>query len=171
MNVRLNFAYSNSLNINSNSIMTATLAAAAAAAATSTSAGGKEESISSTATTNGHKSPSHKHHHSSSSSSSKKHHHHRHKHQQTAPQTSEASFFPPEDDDYYTKINRLYLTSTGTSNGRQMNERLVKNYLVHDRMFILKLISDNTNEIIAKELVTLSVETLNRKSFNNENTV
>lgn len=72
------------------------------------------------------------------------------------------------EDDYHTKIHRLFWSST---NGRIYNENIVKNYLVHDRMFILKLIADNTNEIIAKELVTLSVESLNKRCLNNENTV
>lgn len=54
----------------------------------------------------------------------------------------------------------------------KLDKNSLRSFLVHDRIFVLKMISENTNEIITKELVTLSVEILNKKNFfNHENTV
>jgi hypothetical protein len=50
---------------------------------------------------------------------------------------------------------------------------LTHNYLMHDNIFIIKLISKNTNELITRELVTLLLENYKRKttSYYEENTV
>jgi hypothetical protein len=48
---------------------------------------------------------------------------------------------------------------------------MTQNYLMHDNIFIIKLISKNTNEMITRELVTLLLENYKRKSIlRDENT-
>ena len=58
----------------------------------------------------------------------------------------------------------------------ELNKRLVDNlthsYLMHDNIFIIKLIAENSNQIITTELVTLLFENFKRKRYIfDENTV
>lgn len=55
----------------------------------------------------------------------------------------------------------------------QLIDNMTKSYLLHDNVFIIKLISKNTNEMITRELVTLFLENFKRKCslFYDENTV
>jgi hypothetical protein len=47
-----------------------------------------------------------------------------------------------------------------------------KYYVMHENTFILKLIAKNTTEIIAREIINLSLESFNKKlQFPNEDTV
>lgn len=54
----------------------------------------------------------------------------------------------------------------------QIVNNMTKSYLMHDNIFIIKLISKNTNEMITRELVTLLLENFKRKCLiYDENTV
>lgn len=57
-------------------------------------------------------------------------------------------------------------------NELELINSMTQNYLMHDNIFIIKLISKNTNEMITRELVTLLLENYKRKTiFYDENTV
>jgi hypothetical protein len=140
-NVRLNFVYSNSLNVNSGSLL--------ATAEASSSIASTQVGVNMAHNVNGNANGLHK------------------------MKKTFNSYYSEGNNSYFSQFSKIYkLYFNGTSSNARFSEKLVRNYLIHDRIFILKLISENTNEIVAKELVTLSVEILNKRSFlNNENTV
>ena len=68
-------------------------------------------------------------------------------------------------------FNLLFMNAKNELNTKFIDS-LTESYLMHDNVFILKLIAENTNEMITRELITLLLENFRRKRLlYDENTV
>jgi hypothetical protein len=68
-------------------------------------------------------------------------------------------------------FNSLFINSKNEFNTKFIDS-LTESYLMHDNIFILKLIASNTNEMVTRELITLLLENFKRKRLlYDENTV
>jgi len=68
-------------------------------------------------------------------------------------------------------FNALFINSKNEFNTKFIDS-LTETYLMHDNIFILRLIASNTNEMVTRELITLLLENFKRKRLlYDENTV